>query len=319
MLPAMARSPSTRACWRPADAADGAPRSAHADSAGPADPASTTTAAGIPFSALDLGRPGGPAAAPHPRRHGSRPGLVAGRAGAGRTGRRVVAVDLPGHGLTGHWQGHHRFRDNAADLAALLRAAGLDRARAPGRRPQLGRDDRGGASRGGLRPGDARPPRPAGDPATRSSSQMVSDPAERRSATSRGESRPARAAEPRLVAPATSSPRPRPHPGSIEAAARGPARERRLGRRPGRPGRSGGRRRPDLADPRRPGGRRLVPDAVLPGVRGADRRRPRRSRSPARRIAAADASGRRRPRRCSGRSRLGRGDGLGRRIATARR
>jgi pimeloyl-ACP methyl ester carboxylesterase len=37
-----------------------------------------------------------------------------------------VAVDLPGHGLTGHWQGHHRFRDNALDVAAWIRAAGLD-------------------------------------------------------------------------------------------------------------------------------------------------------------------------------------------------
>ena len=42
------------------------------------------------------------------------------------TGRRVVAPDLPGHGLTGHWAGHHRFRDNAADVAAWIRAAGLD-------------------------------------------------------------------------------------------------------------------------------------------------------------------------------------------------
>ena len=39
-----------------------------------------------------------------------------------------MAVDLPGHGQTGHWQGHHRFRDNAADVAAFIRAAGLDRA-----------------------------------------------------------------------------------------------------------------------------------------------------------------------------------------------
>ncbi len=41
------------------------------------------------------------------------------------SGRHVVAVDLPGHGLTGHWQGHHRFRDNAADVAAFVRTAGL--------------------------------------------------------------------------------------------------------------------------------------------------------------------------------------------------
>jgi len=43
------------------------------------------------------------------------------------TGRRVVAVDQAGHGRTGHWKGHHRFRDNAADIAAFIRAAGLDR------------------------------------------------------------------------------------------------------------------------------------------------------------------------------------------------
>lgn len=42
------------------------------------------------------------------------------------SGRHVVAVDLPGHGETGGWRGHHRFRDNAADLAAWIRAAGLD-------------------------------------------------------------------------------------------------------------------------------------------------------------------------------------------------
>jgi pimeloyl-ACP methyl ester carboxylesterase len=39
----------------------------------------------------------------------------------------VVAPDLPGHGRTGHWTGHRRFRDNAADVAAFARAAGVDR------------------------------------------------------------------------------------------------------------------------------------------------------------------------------------------------
>jgi pimeloyl-ACP methyl ester carboxylesterase len=39
----------------------------------------------------------------------------------------VIAVDQAGHGRTGHWQGHHRFRDNAADIAAFMRAASLDR------------------------------------------------------------------------------------------------------------------------------------------------------------------------------------------------
>ncbi len=41
-------------------------------------------------------------------------------------GRHVIAVDLPGHGLTRHWQGRHRFMDTAADLAAWIREAGLD-------------------------------------------------------------------------------------------------------------------------------------------------------------------------------------------------
>ena len=38
---------------------------------------------------------------------------------------RIVAVDQAGHGRTGRWLGHHRFADNAADLVAFARAAGL--------------------------------------------------------------------------------------------------------------------------------------------------------------------------------------------------
>ncbi len=78
------------------------------------------------------------------------------------TGRRVVAVDQAGHGRTGHWQGHHRFRDNAADVAAFIRAAGLGRddlqvvghfvggddGRGPARRRPSSRDDRAGRSAG---------------------------------------------------------------------------------------------------------------------------------------------------------------------------
>jgi pimeloyl-ACP methyl ester carboxylesterase len=84
-------------------------------------------AAGIPWSALAWGDP---EARPLLMVHGVTssaatwwrvgPALAA-------IGRRVVAVDLPGHGRTGHWQGHHRLRDNAADVAAFVRAAGLER------------------------------------------------------------------------------------------------------------------------------------------------------------------------------------------------
>jgi pimeloyl-ACP methyl ester carboxylesterase len=82
-------------------------------------------AAGIPWSALIWGDP---AARPLLLIHG-----VTSSAGNwwrlgpafAAAGRRVVAVDLPGHGRTGHWQGHHRFRDNAADVAAFARVAGL--------------------------------------------------------------------------------------------------------------------------------------------------------------------------------------------------
>jgi pimeloyl-ACP methyl ester carboxylesterase len=42
-------------------------------------------------------------------------------------GRRVVAVDMPGHGRTQAWQGRHRFAETAADVAGFIRAAGLDR------------------------------------------------------------------------------------------------------------------------------------------------------------------------------------------------
>jgi pimeloyl-ACP methyl ester carboxylesterase len=43
------------------------------------------------------------------------------------TGLRAVAIDMPGHGRTGGWRGRHRFAETAADVAAFIRAAGLDR------------------------------------------------------------------------------------------------------------------------------------------------------------------------------------------------
>ena len=87
----------------------------------------TVEAAGIPWSALAWGDP---AARPLLLIHGVTSSAATWwRIGPALavTGRRVVAVDLPGHGRTGHWQGHHRFRDNAMDVAAFVRAAGLER------------------------------------------------------------------------------------------------------------------------------------------------------------------------------------------------
>ena len=92
------------------------------------DPGRRTTelAAGIPFSALEWGEPGGrPLVLIHGVAASARVWWRLGPALA-TTGRRVVAVDLPGHGRTGHWTGHHRFRDNARAVAAWIRAAALD-------------------------------------------------------------------------------------------------------------------------------------------------------------------------------------------------
>ncbi len=86
----------------------------------------TTVAAGIPFSSIAWGDPAGrPLILIHGVTASARIWWRVGPALAA-TGRRIVAVDLPGHGLTGHWVGHHRFRDNALDVAAWIRATGLD-------------------------------------------------------------------------------------------------------------------------------------------------------------------------------------------------
>lgn len=87
---------------------------------------SVTIAAGIPFSSLAWG-----SAADRPLLliHGiTASARIWWRVGPAlaTSGRHVIAPDLPGHGGTGHWTGHHRFRDTAADVAAWIRATGLD-------------------------------------------------------------------------------------------------------------------------------------------------------------------------------------------------
>jgi pimeloyl-ACP methyl ester carboxylesterase len=96
--------------------------------AAPSPPSELTVeAAGIPFHALAWGAADAPPVL-----------LLHGVTSAARTwwrvgpavaaaGFRVVAPDLPGHGETGHWLGHFRFGDNAADLVAFAAAAGLQR------------------------------------------------------------------------------------------------------------------------------------------------------------------------------------------------
>ena len=85
----------------------------------------TTIAAGIPFSSIVWGDANDrPVLLLHGVTASARLWWRVGPALAA-DGRRVIAVDLPGHGLTGHWLGHHRFRDNAADVAAWIREAGL--------------------------------------------------------------------------------------------------------------------------------------------------------------------------------------------------
>lgn len=95
----------------------------------PPDPSlGVVEAGGIPYAIRTWGESG---AAPVLLIHGvtasSRIWWRIGPALAVGLGRRVVAVDQAGHGATGHWTGHHRFADNAADLAAFIAAAGLAR------------------------------------------------------------------------------------------------------------------------------------------------------------------------------------------------
>lgn len=85
----------------------------------------TTLAAGLAWSSI---RWGDPDARPLLLVHGvTASARIWWRVGPAlaATGRCVTAVDLPGHGQTVGWLGHHRFRDNAIDLAAWIHATGL--------------------------------------------------------------------------------------------------------------------------------------------------------------------------------------------------
>jgi pimeloyl-ACP methyl ester carboxylesterase len=87
---------------------------------------STIEAAGRGWSFLTWGRPSDP---PLLLVHG-----VTSNAGIwwrvgpalAASGRRVTAVDMPGHGPNPAWSGRHRFAETAADLAAFIGAAGLN-------------------------------------------------------------------------------------------------------------------------------------------------------------------------------------------------
>jgi pimeloyl-ACP methyl ester carboxylesterase len=95
----------------------------------PAEPGwITVEAAGNAFAARTWGDPeGAPLLLIHGVTASSGIWWRVGPALAAGLHRRVVAVDQAGHGRTGRWSGHHRFRDNAADLVAFAVAAGLAR------------------------------------------------------------------------------------------------------------------------------------------------------------------------------------------------
>jgi pimeloyl-ACP methyl ester carboxylesterase len=87
----------------------------------------TIEAGGIPFSTLGWGAPDGrPLLLVHGVTASAAVWWQVGPALA-TTGRSVLAVDLPGHGRTGHWTGRRRFAETAEDLASFVRAAGFDR------------------------------------------------------------------------------------------------------------------------------------------------------------------------------------------------
>lgn len=152
--------------------------------AAPTEPrAASVDACGIAWATFEWGRPTDPAIV-----------LLHGVGSSARTwwrigpalaalGRHVVAPDLPGHGRTGSWLGHHRFADHAADVAAFLRAAGLaDAGRSGSAAPVVGHSW-GAVTAAWLPPGGHRPERivlldPPAVP-LEAIGQMADDPLER--------------------------------------------------------------------------------------------------------------------------------------------
>ena len=137
---------------RPAMSSTAGRRSPTALDHPPAGRRDTVEAAGIPFSAIAWGDPDArPLVLIHGVTASARiwwrvgPALAADRP-AGR--RRRPAGPRP----TGHWRGHHRFRDNAADVAAWIRAAGWTEPDLQIVGHSWGGDDRRGAAGAGIRP-----------------------------------------------------------------------------------------------------------------------------------------------------------------------
>ena len=137
----------------------------------------TTVAAGIDWSSIAWGEPGDrPLLLIHGVTASARVWWRVGPALAA-SGRRVTAVDLPGHGLTGRWLGHHRFRDNATDVAAWIHEAGLASTALQVVGHSYGAMTAAALPRAGLRPGTLVLLDPPAVPLARMA-QMASDPSE---------------------------------------------------------------------------------------------------------------------------------------------
>ena len=235
--------------------------------------------------------PGGPPARPDPWRRARRRRSGGGsdrpwpRRASGRRGR--PARSRPDRPLAGH----HRFRDNAADVAAWIRATGLDVPEVQIVGHSWGAMTAAALPIAGIRPATLVLLDPPAVPQALIST-MASDPSELPHADLRGHRGRAGRPNPGWSPGDVGAKAEALHEVDLEAAPRDPPRQRRLGRWPGGPVRSGRGRHRHLADPRRPGGRRADPDRRGPRVRGADRAPTTCSPSPGATLAAADPPGR---------------------------